>query len=89
MRSVSGDQSGLRCSQIGWPSPDDVLVAVDHVEVGLRRDLLGDSFEGVGGEGVVVVEQGDVLAGGEFERGVGGGGDPAGAVASFEVDARV
>ena len=68
---------------------DDVLVGVDHVEVGLGGDLVGDVLEGVGGEGVVVVQQGDVVAGGELERGVGGGGDAAGVFASFEVDAGV
>ena len=36
-----------------------------------------------------MVQQGDVLAGGEVERGVGGGGDPAGRLAAFEVDAGV
>ena len=56
---------------------------------GWRGDLVGDALEGVGGEGVVVVQQGDVLAGGEFERGVGGGRDPAGCRAPLEVDAGV
>ena len=68
---------------------DDVLVAVDHVEVGLEGDLVGDPLERVGGERVVVVEQSDVLAGGEFERGVGGGRDPAGGLVTSELDAVV
>ncbi|HLY81718.1 MAG TPA: hypothetical protein VKQ71_01975 [Acidimicrobiales bacterium] len=45
--------------------------------------------EGVGGEGVVVVEQRDVGAGGHVQGGVGGGGDTAGVLASCEVDAGV
>ncbi len=42
------------------PVADDVLVAVDHVEVGLSGDPVGDVLEGVRREGVVVVQQGDV-----------------------------
>ena len=53
------------------------------------RNLLRNALERVEGKGVVVVEQGDVLAGREFERGIGGRGDPAGALASLEVDAGV
>ena len=56
---------------------------------GFCRDPLGDLSEGVGGKGVVVVEQSDVLAGCEFERGIRGRGDPAGALASLEVDTGV
>ena len=45
--------------------------------------------EGVGGEGVVVVQQGDVVAGGEGHGGVGGRGDAVGGVVAGEVDAGV
>ena len=44
---------------------DGVLVAVEHVEGGVGGDAVGDVLERVGGEGVVVVQQGDVVAGGE------------------------
>ncbi len=52
-------------------------------------DVVGDVLEGVGGEGVVVVQEGDVVAGGHGEGGVGGGGDAAGVVVAGEVDAGV
>ena len=68
---------------------DYVLVGVDHVEVGSKGDLVGDLRERVGGEGVVVVEESDVLAGGEFERRVRRGRDPAGRLVTPQVDAVV
>ena len=77
-RHVLGRPAGLRVALDQPAVADDVFVGVDHVEVGLGGDLVGDVLEGVGGEGVVVVQQGDVVAGGELERGVGGGGDAAG-----------
>jgi hypothetical protein len=40
-------------------------------------------------EGVVVIEQRDVLASGELQDGVGGGGDAACLFAAREVDAGV
>ena len=43
---------------------DGVLVAVEHVEGGVGGDAVGDVLERVGGEGVVVVQEGDVVAGG-------------------------
>ena len=68
---------------------DDVLVGVDHVEVWMSSDLVGDPLEGVGGERVIVVKQSDVSAGGELEGGVGGGRDAPGLGAPREVNAGV
>ena len=55
----------------------------------MHRYLLGDALERVGGEGVVVVQERDVLPGGKLERRVGGGRDPTGRLVSFETDAGV
>jgi len=64
---VLGRPAGLWMPLYQHSVPDDVFVGVDHVEVGLGGDLVGDVSERVGGEGVVVVQQGDVLASGELE----------------------
>ena len=68
----SGDQPGLMWRANDAVVGDHVLVGVDHVEVGVGGDAVGDVLEGVGGEGVVVVQEGDVVAGGEVQGGVGG-----------------
>ena len=81
--------SGLDVTNEGAVVGHHVLVAVEHVEGGVGGDAVGDVLEGVGGEGVVVVQQGDVVAGGECEGGVGGFGDAAGGGVAGEVDAGV
>ena len=68
---------------------DDVLVAVEHVEGGVRGDAVGHVLQGVRGEGVVVVQEGDVVAAGEGHGGVGGLRDAPGDDVAGEVDARV
>ena len=64
----------------------DVLVAVEHVEFGVGGDAVGNLLQGVGGECVVVVQQRDVVARGQREGMVGGGGDPAGGVVAADAD---
>ena len=81
--------SGLDVAYEGPVVGDHVLVAVEHVEGGVGGDAVGDVLQRVGGEGVVVVQQGDVVAGGEREGGVGGVGDAVGGVVAGEVDAGV
>ena len=59
------------------PPVELVLVAVDDVGVRMAGELGRDAPEGVRGELVVVVEQGDELAPRHRQRGVGGGRDVA------------
>ena len=71
------------------PVIDDILVGIDHVDVRFGRDPVGNRLEGVGGEHVVVVQQRDILSGGELQRGIRGDRDPACGLPSHEADARV
>ena len=68
----SGDHPGLMWRAKVPSSRDHVLVAVEHVEGGVGGDVVGDVLERVGGEGVVVVQERDVVAGGKVQGGVGG-----------------
>ena len=65
---------------------DLVVVGVDPVEVGGLVQEADGFPEGFGGEVVVVVEQGDEVAGGEFEGFLGGAGDAAVVGADDEAD---
>jgi|GEM_PF-6014043 len=68
---------------------DFILVGVEQIGGRMGDDGLGDVEEGVGGKKVVVIEEGDVVAGGEIEGGVGGGGDVAVFLAYHVFDTRV
>ena len=51
-------------------SADLVLVAVDHIEVGVAGDLACDHVEGMRRQDVIMVQKGDELAGREIEGAV-------------------
>ena len=68
---------------------DFVFVSVEEVGGGVSGNGLGDMEEGVGGEDIVVIEEGNVLAGSEFEGGVGRGGYVAVGFAHGKLDAGI
>ena len=75
-REQVGEEVRLEVGGMAVAVPVDlVLVAVDEIGLGPGVEQGGDLVEGVRRQRVVMVEQGDPFAGGEGERGIGGGGD--------------
>lgn len=74
---------------VAAPFVEFVLVGVEEGGVGAGGEGVGDLGERVRGEFVVVVEEGDEVALGESEGGVGGAGNVAAAGEAGDEDARI